>query len=97
MTKTELIKAFASARQRTKAQATGDVDFILDAITQELANGGKVTLTGFGTFSVHERAEKQTHNPRTGEMIPVPAYKAAHFKSGMALRNAVNGSESHED
>ena len=97
MTKTELIKAFASARQRTKAQATEDIDFILDAITQELIKGEPVTLTGFGTFNVRMRAAKPTPNPKTGKIMIVPEHRAVIFKAGKNLKETVNSSESHED
>ena len=90
MTKAELIKALAQSRNKTIREATLDVDAILNTIRDAVANGDKVTLTGFGTFSVKEQAEKQCRNPKTGEMQTVPAHKKVHFKAGKDFKEAVN-------
>ena len=97
MTKTELIKILAKARERSTKDAQLDVEVVLGAIQQALANGETVSLTGFGTFSVREQAEKKCMNPKTKETMIVPAHKKAAFKAGKALKDAVNGSESKQD
>ena len=61
------------------------------SITEALQNGEKVSLVGFGTFEVKERAERTCLNPQTKETINVPASKAPSFKAGKALKEAVNG------
>ena len=89
MTKTEIIKALARAKHMSIHQATEVVDFLIDAVIDELKNGGKVTITGFGTFSVHELADKPCRNPRTGETMVVKAHKKVCFKDSKMLRSAV--------
>jgi len=93
MTKSELIAMYAKARNRKKKEAEEDVNFVFDTICEALANGDKVVLTGFGTFDVRERAEKRCLNPRTHEPIQLPASKAAAFKAGRGLREAVSPKE----
>ena len=80
MTKAELIALVSE-----KAVAA-----VIDTITETLANGEKVSLVGFGTFEVKERAERLGHNPQTGEVMVIAANKAPVFKAGTALKNAVN-------
>lgn len=89
MTKAELIKILAKARERSIKDAQLDVDVVLGAIQQALANGENVTLTGFGTFSVREQADKKCMNPKTKETMVVPAHKKVCFKDSKALRAAV--------
>jgi DNA-binding protein HU-beta len=88
--KTELIDAVAEGADISKAAATRAVDTVLDSISKSLANGNQVTLVGFGTFSVKERAARTGRNPRTGEPIDIPAAKVPGFKAGKALKDAVN-------
>ena len=90
MNKTELIDAVAEGADISKAAATRAVDTMLDSISKSLANGDQVTLVGFGTFSVKERAARTGRNPRTGEPIDIPAAKVPGFKAGKALKDAVN-------
>lgn len=96
MTKAELIKILAKARERSIKDAQLDVDVVLGAIQQALANGETVSLTGFGTFSVREQAEKKCMNPKTKETMVVPAHKKVCFKDSKMLRAAVV-SESKQD
>ena len=70
--------------------ATKAVDAVLDSITGTLANGGSVSLVGFGTFSVKARAARAGRNPRTGETIQIKATNVPSFKAGKALKDAVN-------
>lgn len=90
MTKSELINAVAAKTDSTKKNAEIAVNAMLDAITESLVNGEKVSLVGFGTFEVRDRKEKQVCNPKTKEMMTAPASKAPAFKAGQALKNAVN-------
>jgi DNA-binding protein HU-beta len=88
--KTELIDAVAEGADISKAAATRAVDTMLNSISKSLANGDQVTLVGFGTFSVKDRAARTGRNPRTGEPINIPAAKVPGFKAGKALKDAVN-------
>ena len=90
MNKGELIDAVAGAAGLSRADATKAVDGVLDAVTGTLANGGSVSLVGFGTFSVKARAARAGRNPRTGETIQIPASNVPGFKAGKALKDAVN-------
>jgi len=90
MNKAELIEAVAEAADLSKAGATRAVDAVLDTITAALKGGQQVTLVGFGTFEVRERAARAGRNPQTGETINIPASKAPSFKAGKALKDAVN-------
>ena len=89
MTKVELIAAVATEAGLSKKDAEKAVNTMLATITEELKKGEKVSLVGFGTFEVRERAEKQARNPRTGEVIAVPATKVPAFKAGSALKAKV--------
>ena len=90
MNKGELIGAVAGAAGLSRADGTKAVDGVLDSITNALANGGSVSLVGFGTFSVKARAARAGRNPRTGETIQIPASNVPGFKAGKALKGAVN-------
>ena len=90
MNKAELIDAVAEGADISKAAATRAVDTVLDSITETLTKGDQVTLVGFGTFSVKDRAARTGRNPRTGEPIDIPASKVPGFKAGKALKDAVN-------
>lgn len=73
----------------SKKQAAEAVDCILGAIKDALASGDRVSLIGFGTFSVKERAARQGRNPRTGDTIQIAAKNVPSFKAGKALKDAV--------
>lgn len=90
MNKGELIDAVASSAGLSRADATKAVDAVLDNVTQALSGGNSVSLVGFGTFSVKERAARTGRNPRTGEPIQIKASKVPGFKAGKALKDAVN-------
>jgi DNA-binding protein HU-beta len=90
MNKAELIDAVAAATDDTKAGATRAVDAVLDTITGALKSGDQVTLVGFGTFLVRDRAARTGRNPQTGATIQIAASKAPSFKAGKALKDAVN-------
>ncbi|HEC74494.1 MAG TPA: HU family DNA-binding protein [Methylophaga aminisulfidivorans] len=90
MNKSELIDAVAAAADISKAKAAQAVDGMTSAVTGALSKGDQVTLVGFGTFSVRERAARTGRNPRTGEEIKIAAAKIPAFKAGKALKDAVN-------
>ncbi len=90
MTKSELSTQVAAQASLTKASADAAVNAVFSAITDALANGETVTLTGFGTFTVRSREARQGRNPRTGESITIAASRVPAFKAGKALRDAVN-------
>ena len=66
------------------------VGFIFDCMSQRLADGGRVELRGFGTFTTRARDGRTGRNPRTGVSVTVPAKRVPHFKPGKALREAVD-------
>jgi DNA-binding protein HU-beta len=88
--KTELIDAVAAAADLPKASAGRAVDAVLDSIGKTLSSGDQVSLVGFGTFSVKERAARTGRNPKTGESIEIKASKSAGFKPGKALKDALS-------
>jgi DNA-binding protein HU-beta len=90
MNKSELIEAVASEADLSKADATRATDAVFDSISNALRQGDQVTLVGFGTFSVRERAARTGRNPQTGEAINIKASKTPGFKAGKALKDAVN-------
>ncbi len=90
MNKTELVEEIAKSADISKASATRALDAAIDAITTTLRNNDSVTLVGFGTFSVGERAARTGRNPRTKEAIKIAAAKVPKFKAGKALKDAVN-------
>jgi len=90
MNKAELIEAVADSTDVSKAAAGRSVDVTFEAITNALQKGDTVTLVGFGTFSVRDRAARTGRNPRTGEVIQIKASKSPGFKAGKALKDAIN-------
>ena len=82
MTKVELIASVAAEAGMSKKDAEKAVNAALAAITEELKNGGKVSLVGFGTFEVRERPERQGRNPQTKEPMTIAASKLPAFKAG---------------
>ncbi|MDH5203781.1 MAG: HU family DNA-binding protein [Nitrospirota bacterium] len=89
MTKAELIDKIASGTGLSKSDASKTLDSTLNAIRAALKKGQKVTLVGFGTFSVVKRKSRKGRNPRTGETITIPAAKIPKFTSGKSLKDAV--------
>jgi DNA-binding protein HU-beta len=90
MNKSELIDSIAQEAELTKADAARAVDAFVDVITKALKRNESVTLVGFGTFEVRERAERTGRNPKTGEAIQIAASKNPSFKAGKVLKDAVN-------
>ncbi|MFN3480003.1 MAG: HU family DNA-binding protein [Thermodesulfovibrionales bacterium] len=89
MTKAELIDKIAASAGLSKADAGKALDSTLNAIKASLKKGQKVTLVGFGTFSVVKRKSRKGRNPRTGATITIPASKTPKFTAGKALKDAV--------
>ncbi|MCH7357316.1 HU family DNA-binding protein [Acinetobacter sp. NIPH 1958] len=90
MNKSELINHIATSAGISKAQATAALQAVETGVTDTLANGGQVVLTGFGTFKVTDRAARTGRNPKTGEEIQIAATKVPTFKAGKGLKDAVN-------
>ena len=90
MNKNDLINSVASAAGLSKVDAGRAVDAFTGAISSALAAGNEVRLVGFGTFSVVNRKATMGRNPRTGERIHIPAARRPKFKTGKALKEAVN-------
>jgi DNA-binding protein HU-beta len=88
--KSELIDAIADGADISKAAASRALDSVIDAVSNALKGGDQVTIVGFGTFTVRERAARTGRNPRTGEEIKIAAAKVPAFKPGKALKDAVN-------
>jgi DNA-binding protein HU-beta len=89
MTKTELVEKMAKDAKVTKAAAGKALDSFVDGVKKSLKKGEKVTLIGFGTFSVAQRKARKGRNPRTGAEIKIAARKAPKFSAGQALKKAV--------
>jgi DNA-binding protein HU-beta len=89
MTKAELIDKIAAGAGLTKADASRALDSALDAIKAAMKKGQKVTLVGFGTFGTSKRKARKGRNPRTGQVINIPAAKTPKFTAGKALKDAI--------
>ena len=85
MNKGELIAKLSEDASITKTQANDALDSFIEAVTKTLKGGGKVTLVGFGTFSVSKRSARNGRNPQTGAIIKIKARKVAKFKAGKEL------------
>jgi len=90
MNKQELIAAVAAEAGISKADAAKAVDAFSASVTQALKKGDSVSLIGFGTFKVSQRAARTGRNPQTGKEIKIAARKAPAFVAGKALKDAVN-------
>ena len=89
MNKGELVEAIATAAGLTKADAGRALDGTLAAVTKALKKGDRVSLPGFGSFSISKRSARTGRNPQTGEAIKIKARKVAKFKAGTKLAEAV--------
>ena len=90
MNKAELVAAMAEQAGLSKKDAEATLKAFTDVVSDELKNGGKVQLVGFGTFEVSERAAREGRNPQSGEVMKIAASKAPKFKAGKALKDLVN-------
>ena len=90
MTKKDFIASLSEKTGLTKKDAEATVNAFIDIITDELAKGGTVQITGFGTFEVRSRKEKTCIVPQTKEKVLVPATKTPAFKPGKALKDSIS-------
>ena len=90
MNQTELIDQIAASAEISKAAAGRALDATVDAVKAALKSGDSVSLIGFGTFSVGERAARTGRNPRTGKALKIKAAKVPKFRPGKGLKDAVN-------
>ena len=91
MIRSELLQALAADNPDLRPEEVEQVvDIIFDEIAQRLAEGGRVELRGFGTFSTRQREARTGRNPRTGEAVAVPAKSVPYFKPGKEMRERLN-------
>ncbi|MDO5655425.1 MAG: HU family DNA-binding protein [Flavobacteriaceae bacterium] len=93
MNKSDLIDAMAADAGITKVQAKAALDSFTSNVSKSLADGGRVSLVGFGSFSTAERKARQGINPQTKKPIPIAAKTVAKFKAGSELSDAVNATK----
>jgi len=98
MTKSELIESLSYKLDRfSHKDIEQAVNTMLDTMIHTLAQGKRIEIRGFGSFTLHERKARMGRNPKTGEQVPLPAKRVPHFKPGKALREKVNESREHTD
>ncbi|MCP3698300.1 HU family DNA-binding protein [Aliivibrio sp. S4TY2] len=90
MNKSQLVDQIADNADISKAAAGRALDALVETVTETLKSGEQVTLVGFGSFLVRERAARTGRNPKTGEAIEISAAKVPAFKAGKALKDACN-------
>ena len=90
MNKAELIEAMASGSGLSKADSKKALDAFINSTTGALKKGDRLSLIGFGSFSISDRKARTGRNPRTGKEIKIPAKKVVKFKAGSDLANKVN-------
>jgi len=88
--KTELVEQIAQKADLSRREAESAVDAALKTIEEQLANGGEITLTGFGKFHVAQRGARQGRNPQTGATIQIAAARVPRFSAGSKLKQTVN-------
>ena len=91
MNRTELAQQVASKAGLDSGDAKKAVDAVFEVVTDELGSGNEVAISGFGKFSVSDRAARQGVNPATGEKIQIKASKAAKFSAASGLKTKLNG------
>jgi DNA-binding protein HU-beta len=91
MNKAEMIDKISKDSGITKTQANDAIDAFTDCVVASLKKGDRVTLVGFGTFSVSERAARNGRNPQTGEVIKIKARKVPKFKAGKEFSTKISG------
>ena len=91
MNRKELIATLAGKTGVTKTNANRNVLALIEIISSTLKKGGKVALSGFGSFEVRERAARYVRNPRTGEPLKIKAARVPAFKAGASLKATING------
>jgi DNA-binding protein HU-beta len=93
MNRKELIDALAIKTESTKTDEERNIAALIAIITDTLAQGGNVSLVGFCSFEVRERADRTGRNPKTGAELKIAASKTPVFKPGTSLKAAVNGAQ----
>ena len=93
MNKEDLVNAVANKTRLSKKQTEAGIQATIEAISDALSKGDKVTLVGFGTFQVRERAAREGRNPRTGAVLKIPAKKSPTFTAGKGLRETVGSAK----
>jgi integration host factor subunit beta len=91
MNKSDLIVALGAKKNLTEKQATEIVDLMFEGFTNELKNGGRIEIRGFGSFTVRKYKSYKGRNPRNGEQVDVKPKKAPFFKVGRELKKRVDG------
>ncbi|KAA5536265.1 HU family DNA-binding protein [Taibaiella lutea] len=91
MNKAELIDMLAKDASLTKAQANEALDALTNGVVNALKKGDRITLVGFGTFSVSERSARNGRNPQTGAVIKIKAKKVPKFKAGKEFSTKIGG------
>jgi DNA-binding protein HU-beta len=91
MRKQDLVKSVSGATNMSESQVSNVVQATFDAISDALASGEEVTITGFGSFRISERGAREGRNPQTGERITIAARKSPSFRPGTQLKRAVGG------
>ena len=91
MTKAELVGKLANKSKLSRKQAVDVVNAMTQSISDSLATGNKVEIRGFGSFVIRERNARIAHNPRSREIVEVPAKRGPFFKAGNDLRKVVDG------
>ena len=89
MTKADLVERMAKAAKITKKAAETALDSFIAGVRDSLKKGKRVSLVGFGTFSVGKRAARNGRNPQTGEAIKIKAAKVPRFKAGKTLKDSI--------
>ncbi len=98
MTKSELIESLShKLDQFHHKDIEQAINTILDSMIEAMANGQRIEIRGFGSFSLHQRKARMGRNPKTGEQVPLPAKHVPHFKPGKQLREKVNASRAITD
>lgn len=91
MTRSDLVEELAARfKQLTQRDAESAVRALVEAMSHALVRGHRVEIRGFGSFSVNYRAPRVGRNPRSGEQVSIPEKRVPHFKTGKALREAVD-------
>jgi DNA-binding protein HU-beta len=90
MNKTDMVTKLAEKNGMTKKDAQKALNSLIEIISDEIKDGGRVALTGFGTFSIAERKPRTGRNPQTGQPIDIPAARVPKFKAGKVLKESVS-------
>jgi len=93
MTKSELVERLVDENSLlTRKDSEIIVDIVFDSIRNALKSGEKVEIRGFGSFTIRHRGPREARNPKSGEIVQIPAKKTPFFKTGKELRDRVNNS-----